>query len=481
MNFQIILFTLGFLLLILGISLTAPFLMDSIDNHQNAAAFGWSAIGAIFFGGGLCISNRNFSTDISIKHAFIMTFASWLTIAFFCSIPFYVSNLNLSYTDALFESVSGITTTGATVLSGLEGISRGIHLWRAITQWIGGIGIIAFAMILLPFLQIGGMQLFKSESSDQSEKIMPKTKDVIMSIVQIYMVMTAVCALTYYLLGMTRYDALIHALTTVPTGGFSNHDASFGYFQSYALHMAATFFMFISGIPFILFVKMFYKKSFAFWRDAQVKTYTYIILGVTCVMTLYLWGRGELLLMESFKISIFNIVSITTGTGYATTDYTMFGPFVVGIFFFLTYLGACAGSTSGGLKIMRINIAFLALNQHLKTLIYPSGKFSITYQGKKLTDDVIHAVMGFLFLFVIFNAVITIALAMTGLDFITALTAAASAVANVGPGLGQIIGPAGNFSALTDLAKWILCFGMFLGRLEIMTILVLFIPSFWQD
>ena len=481
MNFQIILFTLGFLLLVLGSALTFPFVMDTIDGHINATAFGWSAMSALFFGGGLCISNRQFGSDLSIKHAFFLTVTSWIVICLFCAIPFYVSDLNLSLTDALFESVSGVTTTGATVLTGLDDLSRGIHLWRGITQWIGGIGIIAFAMILLPFLRIGGMQLFRSESSDQSEKIMPKTNDVVISIVQIYVLFTAICALTYWVLGMGKFDALVHALTTLPTGGFSTHDASFGFYESYALNIAGTFFMFLGGIPFILFVKLIHQGRFDFWKDAQVRTYCGLLFVTITAMTIYLTWHGHFSLALSLKHAAFNVTSIMTGTGYATTDYSLFGTFSVAIFFFITYLGGCAGSTAGGLKILRINIAFHALSRHLKTLIYPHGKFAVSYQGKPLTSDIINAVMGFLFLYVFFNVIITIALAMTGLDFVTSVTGAAVSIANVGPGLGDIIGPAGNFSSLNNPAKWILCFGMLLGRLEILTVLVLFSPNFWRD
>ena len=481
MNFQIILFTLGFLLVVLGSALVFPLLIDTIDGHQNAQAFGWSALSALFLGLGLCISNKNFSKDLNVKHAFFLTVASWVVICLFCSIPLYVSDLNLSFTDAAFESISGVTTTGATILSGLDDMSRGIHLWRAITQWIGGIGIVAFAMILLPFLRIGGMQLFKSESSDQSEKIMPKTNDVVLSIVYVYLFFTVACALTYWFLGMSGFDALIHALTTIPTGGFSNHDASFGYFDSYALHMACTVFMFLGGIPFILFVKLAYQGRADFWRDAQVRIYSYLCVGIIGALTLYLTLTNQFILAESFKVAAFNVIAIMTGTGYATLDYSLLGTFSVIIFLFISYLGGCAGSTTGGLKMMRITVAFQALGGHLKTLIYPHGKFALMYQGKTLNNDVIHAVMGFLFLYVFCNVVLTIAVALTGLDFITSLTGAASAIANVGPGLGDTIGPAGNYAAINTPAKWLLCFGMLLGRLEILTVLVLFMPSFWRD
>ncbi len=481
MSFQIVFFTLGILLLTLGVALVFPFLIDAYAGHRNAQAFGWSALLAVFFGGGLCISNTDFERQISIKHAFMLTTFSWIVISAFAALPLYISDLEISYTDAFFESVSGFTTTGSTVLSGLDTMSRGILLWRAILQWIGGVGIIAFAMILLPFLRIGGMQLFRSESSDKSDKIMPKTSDVVWSIILVYIVLTAACALSYFVLGMGKFEALIHAMTTIPTGGFSSHDASFGHFDSYALDMAATFFMLMGGLPFILFVKYVYQGKFDFFKDVQVRTLLAVLAATIGILTLYLWSSGAYSFSESFRYVAFNVVSVITTTGYATTDYSLWGAFPVAVFFFITYLGACAGSTAGGIKMLRINIAFQALNRHLKTLVYPSGAFVTSYQGKPLTNDVVNAVMTFLFLYVFINVVFTIALSLTGLDFITSVTGAATAMANVGPGLGDTIGPAGNFSSLNDTAKWLLSLAMLLGRLEVMTMLVLVTPTFWRD
>jgi trk system potassium uptake protein TrkH len=458
-----------------------PFLMDYADGHINAEAFGMTGAFTVFVGGALCIGNRGFSKRLSIRNAFLLTVSSWLVVCFFAALPLIFSDLDLSLTDAVFEAVSGVTTTGATILSGLDQISRGIILWRAIMQWIGGIGIIAFAMILLPFLQIGGMQLFRSESSDQSEKIMPKTFDVVLSIVLVYIVLTAGCTLAYFALGMGKFEALIHALTTVPTGGFSSHDASFGYYDSYALHMAAAIFMVLGGVPFILYVKYVYQGRFDFLKDEQVRTYAIILALVTAMLSVYLWNSDTYGAADAFRYAFFHVASIITTTGYATTDYNLWGPFATALFLFITYIGACAGSTAGGIKMLRINIAFQALNRHFKKLIYPSGIFSARYERRALADDVIHGVMGFLFLYVFFNVMLTVALAFTGLDFVSAITGAATAIANVGPGLGETIGPAGNFAALNDTAKWLLCFGMILGRLEVMTVLVLITPSFWNE
>lgn len=481
MKLQIIFFTIGILLLTLGLALICPLLLDWFDGHDNVAAFGWSALLAVFMGTGLCLSNYGFEPTLSLRHAFILTTVSWLVLSFFAAVPLYISDLDISLTDAVFESVSGVTTTGSTVLSGLDEMSRGILLWRAIIQWIGGIGIIAFAMIILPFLNIGGMQLFKAESSDQYEKILPKTNDVVWSIISVYVILTGGCYLGYDMLGMPSFDALIHALTTLPTAGFSSHDASFGHYDGFALHMCATLFMFMAGIPFVLYVKYAYRGEFDFFKDSQVKAYTAITLLAIVLLTIYLWMAGAYNFVDSFKYAAFNAVSVITTTGYATTDYSLWGAFPFALFFFLTYIGGCAGSTAGGIKMLRINIAFQALNRHLKTLIYPSGVFTATYQGKPLRDNIVHAVMGFVFMYVLMNILLTLALSLTGLDMMTSMTAAATALANVGPGLGAIIGPAGNFSSLADTAKWLLCFGMILGRLELMTILVLFVPSFWRD
>jgi trk system potassium uptake protein TrkH len=481
MKLQIIFFSIGILLFTLGLALLCPFMLDLYDGHVNASSFGWSAVLAIFVGGALCISNYGFESHLSIRHAFLMTTISWLVVSFFSAFPLYISDLNISMTDAIFESVSGVTTTGSTVLSGLDQMSRGILLWRAITQWIGGIGIIAFAMILLPYLRIGGMQLFKSESSDHSEKIMPKTNDIVWSIIYVYVILTAACFVSFYLLGMPRFDALIHALTTIPTGGFSSHDASFGFYANYSLHMAATIFMLLGAVPFILFVKYAYKGEFDFFKDSQVRMFCFILAVTIGLLTLYLWMNDLYSFADSFKYAAFNIVSVITTTGYATTDYTLWGSFPIALFFFITYLGGCAGSTSGGIKMLRINIAVQALSRHMKMLVYPNGVFTPIYQGKPVTNDVVNAVMAFLFMYILINVLITMGLAMTGLDLVTSVTAAATAIANVGPGLGPIIGPAGNFSSLSDPAKWMLCAGMLLGRLEVMTMLVIITPAFWRD
>ena len=480
MKGQVIGYTIGILLSILGIFECLPALLDFHDGSPNALAFFECAIVSMFFGGALILTNYTYKKDISIRQTFMLTSLSWFFMSLFASFPLYFSDLHISFTDAFFEAISGITTTGSTILSGLDTMSRGILLWRSITQWIGGIGIIAFAIVILPFLRVGGMQLFQTESSDRSEKIMPRTFDIVKSLLQVYVFLTLACFLTYNILGMNIFDALNHALTTIPTGGYSTHDASFGYFESPALHYAGAFFMLAGGIPFILYVKFFFQGKFEFFKDEQFKSVLAMFAALIFILTAWAYNSTDYSIFESLRYATFNIISVVTTTGFATTDYTVWGSFAASFFFFITFLGACAGSTAGGIKVMRLIIAFRLLRLQLKKLIYPRGVFTVHYQGRSLDPSIAMNVLGFLAVFVTTNAVLTVLLTLLGLDFETAISGAATSIANVGPGIGERIGPAGNFSDLPDAAKWLLSGGMLLGRLEILTILVLFKPDYWR-
>lgn len=457
-----------------------PAALDYTDGSPNAKAFCLSAFVSVFLGGAMILSNQGGGGKFAVKEGFLLTTLSWFMLSLVGSVPLYLSNLDISFTDAFFESLSGITTTGSTILSGLDDLSRGVLLWRSMLQWIGGIGIIAFAIVLLPFLKIGGMQLFQSESSDRSDKIIPQSRQLVARLVFIYVALSIACFFSYYLLGMSSFDAINHAMTTVSTGGYSTHDKSFGYFENTDLQLAAAFFMLLGGLPFVLYVKHMFLGQFVFHKDEQVRGFVFIILVASAVIAVWLTFHNEMTLSGAFVVSIFNVISVITTTGYATTDYTLWGPFITALFFFLTYLGGCAGSTSGGLKIMRILVTFKGMKRQLNQLLYPHGIFTPHYQGKVLDNNLIANVMGFLFLYVVLNTLLTLALTWVGLDPETAFSGAATAIANVGPGIGHIIGPAGNFSTLPDSAKWLLCLGMFLGRLEILTVLVIFTPHFWR-
>lgn len=457
-----------------------PFWLDYIHGQENAGAFLVSSMICIFFGGCLFFANQGNFGAFNLREGFMLTTVSWLFLSLAGALPFYFSDLRLSFTDAFFESISGVTTTGSTVLSGLDYMSHGILLWRSILQWIGGIGIVAFGIVLLPFLKIGGMQLFQTESSDRTDKIIPQSRQLVGRLVFVYVLLTVICFVFYDFFGMSDFDAVNHAMTTLSTGGYSTHDASFGYFQSPLLQLIATLFMFLGGIPFVLFVKYMFLGKFTFHRDEQVKGYTFIVLAACFLITTWLYFHQDKTLFEDFVLTVFNVVSVVTTTGYATTDYTQWGVFMIGLFFFLTYVGGCTGSTAGGLKIMRLQVLMRGTGRQIKSLLYPNGVFRPRYQGKVLDQELVITVMAFMTLYVVFNVALTLALAWVGLDPETAISGAATAIANVGPGIGQIIGPAGNFSTLPDVAKWLLCLGMFLGRLEILTVFVIFTPYYWK-
>lgn len=475
---RIVGYALGILLAILGVAELIPAFMDW-GKSDNAYVFFESALISLFSGIVLIFVFRTKNTDITLRESFLLTTLSWVFISFFSALPLYWSDIGVSFTDAIFETVSGITTTGSTVLSGLDNMSHGILLWRSIVQWIGGIGIIGFAIVFLPFLRIGGMQLFRMESSDKSEKIMPRTVEVAGAVMSVYVGLTCLFGLVYYLLGMSVFDAVNHAMTTIATAGYSTHDASFGYFDSYALDMAGTLFMIMSGLPFMLYVRWVYQRKFEFSKDEQVKAFLGIMLVSIGVLTLWLWLHSHYSLPNSFRYAAFNLASVVSTCGYATTDYLAWGSFSVLLFLFATYLGACAGSTSGGLKTMRLVIAVKAVGWRMKQLAYPHGVFPLSYQGKALAERDVMAIFGFIALYFASNIFFTFCLTLTGLDFATSISAVATSFSNTGPGIGDIVGPAGNFSSLPGAAKWILDLCMILGRLEILTVMALFVKGFW--
>ena len=478
-NLQLLGFTLGVLLLLIGTGMLVPALIDWNDDHNNAAIFLHSALISWFFGGALFFANRGARDPVTVRQAFLLTTMAWIATSIVAAIPLWLSDLDIRFIDAFFESVSGVTTTGSTVLAGLDTMSRGILMWRSLMQMIGGIGIIAFVIILLPLLKIGGMQLFHTESSDQSDKIMPRTGALMKSLVLTYFCLCALCGLTYYVLGMSGFDAINHAFTTISTGGYGTHDTSFGGFSP-ALQYAASLFMLLGGLPFILYVRAMIGGDFAFHRDPQVRALLVVVAAVTVLLSAYAVWNTDIPTHAALRHALFNIISVITTCGYASTDYLQWGPFAVMAFFFITYLGACAGSTSGGIKMMRLVIATRALAAQFNRLIFPNGVFVISYDGQSVPQRTVFGVLGFLFVYVAANTILTIALSFAGLDFATAISGAATAIANVGPGVGPVIGPAGNFSTLPDAAKWLLCAGMIVGRLEIMTVLVLFTPGFWR-
>lgn len=457
-----------------------PMVVDLIANNRDWRVFAIAAATIMFFGGALALSNRTDKISLSVRQGFLLTTLSWLLLTLAGAVPFVYSDIDISLVDAWFESVSGMTTTGSTVLTGLDGLPPGILLWRSVLQWIGGVGIIVMAIAMLPFLRVGGMQLFRTESSDRYVKALPKAGEMVKVIVLIYVSLTAACGLGYWIAGMSPFDAVNHAMTTLPTGGYSTHDASFGYFENPTLHWLATLFMISGALPFTLYVMV---VTTGRWRplvsDRQIRIFLVTLAAAVTVLA------GGLVLdgvpwFDALTLAAFNVTSIVTTTGYASADYSLWSPFAVVVFFYLTYSGACAGSTTGGIKALRIGVMIETFSVYVKQLIYPNAVSAPIFNGREVGPDVTASVMVFIIAFAGTIAISTLVLGLFGLDFVTSLTAASTAVANVGPGLGQTVGPSGNFASLPDGAKLTLCVAMLLGRLEIFTVLVLFTPVYWR-
>ena len=478
-NYKTVFYTLGTLQIILGVFMLIPVIIQLIYNELDSGFVSASII-TIVFGVLFFLSNLDHDKNIDLPQAFILTALSWLSIAIFGSLPFIFSNLNLNFTDAFFESMSGITTTGSTIITDLDNAPKGILLWRAILQWLGGIGIILMAITLMPIMNIGGMQLFKISSNDNAEKILPKSKEVSLRLIVIYSLLTFACAVFYKLFGMNYFDSLTHSMTTIATGGFSNYNDSIGYFNNALIEINAIVFIILGSIPFITYIKYLNGDKKVFYNDTQISFFIKTIIISVIIIFIFLLFKN--INSETFLLRqvIFNVVSILTGTGYVTTNYSNWGGFPLIFFLILMFIGGCAGSTACGLKIFRIHILYKFFVMQLKKFIYPRGVFVLKYGDNILNEKFISSIISFVFLYIIIFFIITTLLSISGLDFITSVSGAATSISNVGPGLGGMIGPNGNFSLLPDFSKWILTIGMILGRLELFAIIVLFIPSFWR-
>jgi len=475
-----IFFIIGILLVTLAAGMGVPTLVDLIAGQDDWRVFAGAAGACLFIGVTLILTMRTETMRLGIRQAFLLTAMAWLVIALFGALPFALADLNLSYTDAVFEAMSGITTTGATVISGLDHAPPGILIWRAILQWLGGIGIIVMAVSILPLLQVGGMQLFRMESSEKGEKALPRIAQVTTIIGLIYAGLTLTCAISYWVAGMQGFDAIAHAMTTVATGGFSTADASVGYFNSPAVEWIAVTFMLAGSLPFVLYIQAVRGDLLPLLRDSQVRTFLSIALA--CIVLLVVWkvATGREALGPAIRLVTFNLVSVMTGTGYATSDFGQWGEFAMTVFFFAMFVGGCAGSTTCGLKVFRLQVLYASTVAQVGKLLQPHGVFIPHFNRKPIPEAVSESVLSFFFLYVLAFGALAVGLGAMGLDFLTAVSGAASSIANVGPGLGDVIGPAGTYASLPDPAKWLLSFGMLLGRLELFTVLILFTPAFWR-
>ena len=479
-NYKTVFFTLGILQIILGIFMLIPIIVQLLYSEIDSSFLGASIV-TIIFGILFFLSNLDHDKKLNLQQAFLLTALSWLSIAIFGSLPFIFSSIEFSLTNAFFESMSGITTTGSTIIPNLENMPKGILLWRALLQWLGGIGIIVMAITLMPIMNVGGMQLFKISNDDSSEKILPKSKEVALRLIYIYSCLTILCAISYKVLGMSIFDSITHSMTTIATGGFSNYNESIGYFDSFSIEISAMIFIILGSLPFIAYIKFLNGNKTIFISDIQIKSFIKITIYSIIILFIYLAFQNKDFSEINIRAVSFNVISILTGTGYVTGEFDGWGNFPVIFFLALMFIGGCAGSTTCGIKIFRIQILYLFIINQLKKIIYPKGIFIIKYDKNNVDDKFMASIISFIYLYLIIFFLITAFLSLSGLDFVTAISGAATSISNVGPGLGAEIGPSSNFSDIPDISKWILSIGMILGRLELFAILVLFLPSFWRN
>nr|WP_024308630.1 TrkH family potassium uptake protein [Pseudomonas sp. P818] len=477
---RIIGFIIGIFLITLAVSMAIPMLTLLIFEHpEDLTAFLWSSLITLVAGLALVIPGRPQNAQLRPRDMYLLTTGSWTLVCAFAALPLMLI-AHISYTDAVFETMSGITTTGSTVLTGLDSMSPGILIWRSMLQWLGGIGFIGMAVAILPLLRVGGMRLFQTESSDWGEKVMPRSHMAAKYLLLVYVAITLLGVLAYWAAGMELFDALNHAMTSISTGGYSTSDSSLANWQQPAVHWTAVVLMLLGGMPFMLYVAFVRGNRQALFKDHQVRGFIGFLLLTWLVFGTWLWLNSDYAWPDAVRVVAVNVTSVVTTTGFALGDYSTWGSFAVLLFFYLTFVGGCSGSTSGGLKIFRFQVAYVLLKANLMQLVHPRAVIKQQYNNHNLDEEIVRSLITFSFFFTITIGVLALALTLVGLDWVTALTGAATAVCNVGPGLGPIIGPAGNFASLPDSAKWLLSAGMLLGRLEILTVLVLVTRSFWK-
>ncbi|MEM6636588.1 MAG: TrkH family potassium uptake protein [Pseudomonadota bacterium] len=472
-------YVVGWLVAALGATMLIPMAVDFAQGNPHWRVFLISSFTTILLGGLVALSTANTAGQTpSIQQTFLLTTGVWVALPVFGALPFWLGETQSAYVDAFFEAMSGLTTTGATVLDGLQELPAGLLLWRGLLQWFGGIGIIVVAMVFLPELRIGGMQIFRSEGFDTLGKILPRASQIAQQISVIYVGLTGICAIAYAICGMSAFDAIVHAMTTVATGGFANYDESFAVFPT-SVEYAAILFMILSALPFVRYIQLISGTSKPLFVDAQVRTFLLLALSVASLMTLARLSDG-VLIEPALRTAAFNAVSILTGTGYASADYNTWGAFPVTLIFFAGLIGGCAGSTSCSVKVFRYQLLISAIGAQIRRIHSPHGVFTARFAGRPVSDDVLSSVMSFFVFFLVTLVILAVALSMTGLDFVTSVSGASAALANIGPGLGDQIGPAGNYAGIGDTAKWLLSAAMLVGRLELLVVYAILTRVFWR-
>ncbi|MAP95756.1 MAG: cation transporter [Ponticaulis sp.] len=470
------------MLMLTGGAMVPCAIVDFFTNAESWGVFGLTGFLLLGIGGVMAIAAGRSEQQTGTREAFLLTTLVWFVLPLAAATPFLA--LGFTFTDAFFESVSGLTTTGATIMTGLDTEQKGLLLWRSILQWIGGVGIIVTAIAILPMLRVGGMQLFHAESSDVSDKMLPRVTEIAKQITWLYLALTIVCAICYMIAGMDLFDAINHSMTTMAAGGYSTSDQSMGKFADTRVIEVAIIFMFVAGLPFTTMVMMFHGNYSSLLRDPQPRFFLGVVIIAVVILYLcvryhpqtYFIRHDEHLLRDT----MFSVISVITGTGYASTDYGQWGSLPELVFFTLMFVGGCAGSAACGMNIFRVEIILRTMWTYTRQMLSPNRVLMVRYGGRPVRDDVLQSIMTFTFLYLLTFSVAAALLSLTGLDAISALSAAATSISNVGPGLGDIFGPSGTFQSIPTFAKWVCSISMVFGRLELLTLFVVLTPSFWR-
>ncbi len=483
MQYLVIQRILGLLLMVFSTTLLPPAVVGMI--YQDGAIAPFLESFALILGAGflLYIPVYKQKKELRLRDGFMVVVLFWCVLGAVGGLPIYLSGAgsDISVTDAIFESISGLTTTGATVITGLDDLPHALLFYRQQLQWLGGMGIVVLAVAVLPMLGVGGMQLYRAESPGpiKDNKLTPRITGTAQMLWYVYLGLTIACLLAYWAAGMTFFDAISHAFSTVAIGGFSTHDASIGYFNSKMIEMIAVVFMILGGVNFALHFSVVKNRSLmAYIRDSEFKTYIFLLTVISVITVSYLYISNTYdTFVEALFEGVFHVVSIGTTTGFTTTEYYFWPSFLPILLIYLSFVGGCAGSTGGGMKVIRVLLLFKQGMRELKRLIHPNAQFAVKIGKKALPDKVIEAVWGFFAAYLVIFVVMILLLMAAGLDQVTAFSAVAACLNNLGPGLGEV---SLNYASINDFSKWVLSAAMLLGRLEIFTLLVLFTPAFWR-
>jgi trk system potassium uptake protein len=473
----------GWILCLLAAAMALPAAVEAVWEPAGGdwAAFVAAAGITLLVGLGLVLGAKIRYKTLSVRQQYLAAGLAWAAPCIFAALPFSMTRLGLSFVDGFFEATSGITTTGATILSGLDSMSSGILLWRGLLQWMGGLGIIIMAVAVFPVLNIGGMQMFKLETLSARERATPRAIRIASTLIVVYLGFTTIMFTALLATGISPFDCLIHAMTTIATGGFSTHDASLAYFNSASVDLIVFIGMVLGGMPFMLFFIMIHADWRIAVRDQQLRWYLSMLFLAGFGVTLWLIDVEGYGAATALRHGMFTVASVMTGTGLTTMDFSAWSGMPVAVLFFLTFVGGCAGSTAAGIKVFRFQFLFANALVQVRQLLRPHAVLTPSFNGKPIPKEVLTSVMGFIFVYALAFSALSMALALLGLDFVAALSASAAAISNVGPGLGDLIGPGGNYAQLSDPAKFLLTGGMLFGRLEMFIFLVMWVPSFWKD